>query len=52
MQENNIVKEFYIGETKISISDTYCKNTTPEEVEKILDEIVQKAIGYFQQMAG
>lgn len=38
-----IVKEFMIGNTKIKIADDYCKDKTPEDVERILAKIARDA---------
>lgn len=42
------IKEMQLGETKIYISDKYCKDVSPEEAQKILDGIVALSIGYLQ----
>lgn len=42
MAEANIVREFYIGKTRIRIADNYCKKTA-EEVEEALKRIAQIA---------
>lgn len=44
----NITK-FQLGETGIRISDKYCRDVSPEEVQKILDNIVAISIRYLQQ---
>lgn len=44
----DIVKEIQIGETKISINDSYCKDKTDEEVKRVLESIVERTMGYFQ----
>lgn len=43
------ITELQLGETKVYISDKYCKDVTPEEVEKILHNIAAASIGYLQQ---
>ncbi|PSL10227.1 hypothetical protein EI53_01289 [Fusobacterium naviforme] len=42
MAEANIVREFYIGKTRIRIADNYCKKTA-EEAEEALKRIAQTA---------
>lgn len=44
IEEGNVVEEFTLGETKVKICDDYCKDKTPEEVKKILDEIAQNVL--------
>ena len=39
----HVVEEFYIGRTKVRNCDDYCRDKTPEEVEKILARITQLA---------
>ncbi len=36
-KKEDLVEEFMIGSARIKIYDTYCKNKTPEEIQKILD---------------
>ena len=38
-----IVKTIQMGDTNIYIHDDYCKDTSPEEVERILKDIVRVA---------
>lgn len=44
-----IVKEFYIGETSVCISDKCCREVTAQEAEQILSAIAAKSIGYIQK---
>lgn len=37
----HIVKEFRLGNTRIKIADDYCREKTPEDVEKILQRIAR-----------
>ncbi len=48
----HIVKEWYDGNTHCIICDDYCRDTTPEEVEAILDHIADIAYPnlYAQEM--
>jgi hypothetical protein len=39
----NFVKEFMIGNTRIRIADNYCRDKTPEDVQRILKEIGHNA---------
>jgi hypothetical protein len=39
----HFVKEFMIGNTRICIADNYCRDKTPEDVQRILKEIGHKA---------
>lgn len=43
------IKEFFIGETRIRINDRYCKDVSPEEAKRILENIVALLIGYMRQ---
>ena len=54
LEQGNIVKEFKIGNTTVKIADDYCRDKTPEDVQKILDRIAfnaQKALtaAYYAQ---
>jgi len=40
--EGNVVKDFLIGNTRIKICDDYCRDTTPEAVQAILDRIADR----------
>ena len=40
--EGNVVKDFQIGNTRIKICDDYCRDTSPEEVQAILDRIADR----------
>ncbi len=42
-KENNVVVEFQSGNTRISICDDYCRNTTPADVDAILARIARRA---------
>lgn len=42
-QDPHIVRDFMIGDTRIKIADNYCRDKTPEDVERILREIAQAA---------
>lgn len=39
--EANIAKDFKIGNTRIKIATDFCKDKTPEDVQKILDRIAR-----------
>ena len=41
----NVVKEFFIENTRVKICDDYCKDKTKEAVEEILRRIARNAIG-------
>jgi len=41
--QGKIVREFNVGNTRIKINDAYCRDKTPEDVEKILAGIAAKA---------
>ena len=46
-EADNIVKDFYIGNTHVMISDFHCRNRSEDEIKAILKEIsrqVQQAI--------
>lgn len=41
-QQGHVVRDFYLGNTRVMICDDYCQNQTPEEVEAILAELSAK----------
>ncbi len=43
----NIVKEFKVGNTTIRIADNYCRDKTPEDVQRILQRIARNAQAAF-----
>ena len=43
MVEANIVRDFYIGHTRIKIADNYCCDKTQQDIDEILTRIAQKA---------
>ena len=43
-----IVKDYYIGNTRIMIDDCKCKNQTPEERQKIKDNFARI---YYRELA-
>lgn len=47
--DDHIVQVFKSGAATIMISDKYCRNTTPEEVDRILKSIADKTMRYLQQ---
>ena len=47
----HVVEEFYIGNTKVRICDDYCRDKTPEDVERILRRIAANALRAFQAAA-
>lgn len=49
--EGNVVKDFYVGHTRIKICDDCCRDTTPEQVEEILTRIARIAIGAMRAAA-
>ncbi len=40
----HIVKEFYVGYSKVKIADNYYSNKSKEEIDKILKKIAQIAL--------
>ena len=40
--DGNVVKDFQIGNTRIKICDDYCRDTSPEEIQAILDRIANR----------
>jgi len=40
--EGNVVKDFLIGNTRIKICDDYCRDTTSETAQVILDRIADR----------
>lgn len=43
LQNLNIVRDFTVGNTRIKIADDYCRDKTPEDVDRILKEIARAA---------
>lgn len=43
--------EFKIGNTRVKICTDYCENVTPEQVQKILDNIAANALQDFAAQA-
>ena len=41
----NVVRDFYIENTRVKICDDYCKDKTKKAVEEILRRIARNAIG-------
>lgn len=41
-QQGHVVRDFYLGNTRVMICDDYCQNQTQEEVEAILVELSAK----------
>ncbi len=39
----NIVRDYYIGNTRIKIADNHCANKTAEDVKRILRDVARKA---------
>lgn len=39
----NIVMDFIVGNTRIMIADNYCRDKTPEDVQRILRRIARRA---------
>lgn len=46
-----IAKTIQNGETTVYIHDDYCKDTTPEEVERTLKRIAQLTLPYVRAAA-
>lgn len=44
-----VVEDFYIGNTHVCIHDDYCKDKSPEDVQKILDRIAKLTLKPLQQ---
>jgi|GEM_PF-1289760 len=45
--EGNIVKDYYIGNTHILISDAAYINKTPEELERVREDFNQKGLNIY-----
>lgn len=39
----NVVRDYYIGNTRIKIADNYCASKTAEDVKRILRDVARKA---------
>lgn len=39
----NIVRDYYIGNTRIMIADNFCANRTAEDVKRILRDVARNA---------
>lgn len=46
LKPGHVVEEFYIGKTHVKICDDYCRDKTPEDVKKILDDLAKKLLPY------
>lgn len=42
----NIVAEYKIGNTVIKVADNYCRDKTPEDIQRILDRIAANVVEY------
>ncbi|MDE6838531.1 MAG: hypothetical protein K2P33_09045 [Acutalibacter sp.] len=42
-QAPHIVRDFMVGNTRIKIADNYCRDKTPEDVQRILKKIARDA---------
>lgn len=49
VEKGHVVEEYKDGSTVIKICDDCCKNTTPEQVEEILERIAKKALEHFNR---
>lgn len=49
--EGNVVKDFYVGHTRIKICDDCCRDTTPDQVEEIMTRIARIAISSMRRAA-
>ena len=47
-----VVRDFYIGNTRVKICDDYCKDKTEEEVEEILRRCSQIAVDAWTAAGG
>lgn len=45
--EDNISKDFKIGNTRVKIATNFCSTKTPEDVQKILERIAKDAMQSF-----
>ncbi len=43
-KQGNVVKEILVENTKVKICDDFCRDRTPEEIEKILSKIAEHAL--------
>ncbi len=41
----HVVEDFYIGDIHVRICDDYCRDKTPEDVDKILKRIAELTYG-------
>lgn len=51
VEVGNVVEEFTIGNTRIKICDDYCRNKTPEDIDRILKRIASKALEHLNTSA-
>ena len=42
-EKPHIVEDFMVGNTRIQIADNYCRDKTPEDVQRILRKIARDA---------
>lgn len=50
-EDLHIVRDFYIGNTRIMIADNYCRDKSPEDVQRILQKIARDAQAAFSAAA-
>ena len=43
LEQGNVVKDYYIGDTRVKICDDYCRDCTPQEIDEILKRIARRA---------
>ena len=47
----NIVEEYKVGNTTVKICDNCCRDKTPEDVKKIIQNIARIALDSYQRQA-
>jgi hypothetical protein len=46
-----VIKTIPCGSGEIRIHDDYCKDKTPEEIQKIIDEASMKILNFYKRKA-
>lgn len=46
-----VIKTIPYGSGEIRIHDDYCKDKTPEEIQKIIDEASMKILNFYKRKA-
>lgn len=51
IEQGNMIRDFFIGNTHIKIYDDFCRNITKPEVDRVLKRIAGQALDEFNKPA-